>query len=192
LFSGSEASGDSILTNDYFMSALRRLTNNRIGLPAPTSLLKLGALLIGTEAELVLKSRWVKQAAGLNCIYYMPSQKKTLVLGASDNPSRYSYLAINRLRGKGHPVVAIGQRRSKVGDVEIGTEKNAITDIDTVTLYLNSLRQKEYYDFILSLHPKRIIFNPGAENPELAKLAQSRGIQPLEACTLVLLSTGQF
>ena len=121
----------------------------------------------------------------------MPS-KKTLVLGASDRPDRYSYLAINRLRGKGHPVVAIGQRPSKVGDVEIGTEKNAVADIDTVTLYLNPFRQKEYYDYILSLRPKRIIFNPGAENPELARMAQSQGIQPLEACTLVLLSTGQF
>lgn len=124
--------------------------------------------------------------------YSMPVEKKTLVLGASDNPGRYSYLAINRLRGKGHPVVAIGQRRSRVGDVDIGTEKNVVPGVDTVTLYLNPLRQKEYYDYILSLHPKRIIFNPGAENPELATLAQSNGIQPLEACTLVLLSTGQF
>ena len=123
----------------------------------------------------------------------MPSkEKKTLVLGASNNPGRYSYLAINRLRGKGHPVVAIGQRPSQVGDVEIGTEKNAFPEIDTITLYLNPARQKEYYDYILSLHPKRIIFNPGAENPELAGLARSHGIQPLEACTLVLLSTGQF
>lgn len=122
----------------------------------------------------------------------MPLPKKTLVLGASDRPDRYSYLAINRLRGKGHPVVAIGQRRSKVGDVEIGTEKNVFPGVDTVTLYLNPVRQKEYYDYILSLQPKRIIFNPGAENPELSTLAQSNGIQPLEACTLVLLSTGQF
>jgi len=96
------------------------------------------------------------------------------------------------LRGKGHPVVAIGQRRSRVGDVDIGTEKNVFPGVDTVTLYLNPVRQKEYYDYILSLQPKRIIFNPGAENPELATLARSNGIQPLEACTLVLLSTGQF
>ncbi len=118
--------------------------------------------------------------------------KKTLVLGASDKPGRYSYLAINRLRGKGHPVVAIGHRQSQLGDVDIETEKKPFTEIDTVTLYLNPGLQKEYYDYILSLHPKRIIFNPGAENPELAGLAQANGILPLEACTLVLLSTDRF
>ena len=119
-------------------------------------------------------------------------EKKTLVLGASDNPQRYSNLAINRLRGYGHPVVAIGQRAAKTGDVDIITEKKPVTDIDTVTLYLNAGKQKEYYDYILSLHPKRIIFNPGAENPELSSLAQANGIQPLEACTLVLLSIGKY
>lgn len=118
--------------------------------------------------------------------------KKTLVLGASGNPQRYSYLAINRLRGHGHPVVAIGRKPVAVGDVNIDTEKKAFTGVDTVTLYLNSHIQKEYYDYILSLHPKRIIFNPGAENEELAALAQANSIQPLEACTLVLLSTGQY
>jgi predicted CoA-binding protein len=120
------------------------------------------------------------------------SAKKTLVLGASDNPERYSNLAINRLRAKGHPVVAIGQRQVKMGDVDIGTEKKAFEGVDTVTLYLNPTNQKEYYAYILSLHPNRIIFNPGAENPELAALAQANGIHPQEACTLVLLSTGQY
>jgi predicted CoA-binding protein len=118
--------------------------------------------------------------------------KKTLVLGASDNPERYSYLAVNRLRSKGHPVAAIGRKLTKVGDVEIGTAKQALTGVDTVTLYLNPANQKEYYDYILSLHPRRVIFNPGAENPELAGLAQAKGIRTMEACTLVLLSTGQF
>ncbi|HEV2479773.1 MAG TPA: CoA-binding protein [Puia sp.] len=122
----------------------------------------------------------------------MPQEKKTLVLGASDNPARYSYLAINRLRGKGHPVVAIGLRRVMAGDVAIETEKKPFEEVDTVTLYLNSTRQKEYYDYILSLHPKRIIFNPGAENEELFALAQANGIQAIEACTLVLLSTGSY
>jgi hypothetical protein len=123
----------------------------------------------------------------------MPAQqKKTLVLGASDDPGRYSFLAINRLRGKGHPVVAIGQRQVMAGDVAIETEKKPFDGVDTVTLYLNSTRQKEYYDYILSLHPKRIIFNPGAENDELFALAQANGIQALEACTLVLLSTGGY
>jgi predicted CoA-binding protein len=123
----------------------------------------------------------------------MPSAlKKTLVIGASDNPQRYSYLAVNRLRGKGHPVVAIGRKPSKVGDVAVDTDKKDFREVDTVTLYLSPGLQKEYYDYIISLHPKRIIFNPGAENPELEELAQSHGIEPLEACTLVLLSTGQY
>jgi predicted CoA-binding protein len=118
--------------------------------------------------------------------------KKTLVLGASDNPARYSNLAINRLQGHGHPVVAIGRKKVKAGGIPIETDKKEYADIDTVTLYLNPTHQKEYYDYILSLHPKRIIFNPGAENPELEQLAHDNGIQPLEACTLVLLSTGQY
>src|SRR5215210_2140004 len=96
------------------------------------------------------------------------SGKKTLVLGASDNPSRYSYLAIQKLRRYGHPVVAIGKKLSQVGDVSINKEKDPVDDLDTVTLYLNPLHQQQYYDYIVSLHPKRIIFNPGAENNELA------------------------
>ena len=122
----------------------------------------------------------------------MSQAKKTLVLGASENPERYSNMAILRLRGKGHPVVAIGHRSARTGDVDIETEKKPFTDVDTVTLYLNPMRQPEYYDYILSLHPKRIIFNPGAENPELSALASANGIQALAACTLVLLTTDQF
>jgi predicted CoA-binding protein len=119
-------------------------------------------------------------------------KKKTLVLGASDNPERYSYLAINRLHNSGHPVVAIGRKKTSVNGVEINTEKTMATDIDTVTLYLNPAHQKEYYNYILALKPKRIIFNPGAENDELYDLAKANNIKPMEACTLVLLSTGQF
>lgn len=118
--------------------------------------------------------------------------KKTVVLGASDNPGRYSYLAVQRLRSHQHPVVAIGRRPSKVGDTKIITEHDPVDDVDTVTLYVNPTAQKEYYDYIFSLHPKRIIFNPGAENEELEQLAREKGIQALEACTLVLLSTGQY
>ncbi len=121
-----------------------------------------------------------------------PLYKKTLVLGASDNPSRYSYLAINRLRAKGHPVVAIGRKKVKVFDVDVDTEKKPLQDIDTVSIYLNPTNQREYYNYVMSLHPKRIIFNPGAENEEFSKLAKDNGIQPMEACTLVLLGTGQF
>lgn len=119
-------------------------------------------------------------------------QKKTLVLGASENPARYSNLAIKRLLSQQHPVVAIGKKKGSVNSVAIETEQKPFDDIDTVTMYLNPLSQQEYYDYILSLHPKRIIFNPGAENDELAELAQKNGIEPMEACTLVLLSTGQF
>jgi predicted CoA-binding protein len=119
-------------------------------------------------------------------------EKKTLVLGASANPSRYSYLAVNKLRSKGHPVMAIGRKNGRVADVEVVTEKKPDAAIDTVTLYLNANHQKEYYDYILSLHPRRIIFNPGAENEELEKLAQAHDIQTMDACTLVLLSTGQY
>ena len=119
-------------------------------------------------------------------------EKKTLVIGASDNPSRYSYLAVQRLRKNNHPVVAIGKRRTHVGDINVEEEKKPFTDIDTVTLYINPTHQKEYYNYILSLKPKRIIFNPGAENEELADLAKKNDIQPVEACTLVMLATGQY
>ncbi|HPG11168.1 MAG TPA: CoA-binding protein [Chitinophagaceae bacterium] len=120
------------------------------------------------------------------------TQKKTLILGASDNPARYSYLAMQRLLQKGHPVVGIGKKNTVVFNTNIGTEKTPFEDIDTVTLYLNPSHQQEYYDYILSLKPKRIIFNPGAENDELAALAQKNGIHTMEACTLVMLSINQY
>lgn len=120
------------------------------------------------------------------------SIKKTLVLGASDNPTRYSYLAINRLRASGHPVEGIGREKMRVADIDVDRLKKPFQNIDTVTIYLNPERQKEYYDYILSLHPKRLIFNPGAENKELFEIAKAANIQTMEACTLVLLSTGQF
>jgi uncharacterized protein len=123
----------------------------------------------------------------------MPTtSKKTLVLGASSNPQRYSFIAINRLRNYNHPTVAIGRKKGTVGDIEIDMDKKPIEGVDTITLYLNAANQKQYYDYILSLKPKRIIFNPGAENDELYDLAKQNGIQPMEACTLVLLSTGQY
>jgi predicted CoA-binding protein len=124
--------------------------------------------------------------------YYMNSPKHTLVLGASDNPARYSYLAVNRLRNAGHPVKAIGTKHTLIADVPVETEKKQWMDIHTVTLYMSSEHQKEYYDYILALDPDRIIFNPGAENLELEKLAQDKGITTMNACTLVMLSTGQY
>ena len=125
-------------------------------------------------------------------IFYSMENKKTLVLGASQNPARYSYLALNKLSRHYHPVVAIGRRKGKVGDIEIDTEQKPLSGIDTVTLYLNPQNQKPYYDYIISLKPKRIIFNPGTENEELYQLAKQNGIEVMEACTLVLLSTGQY
>lgn len=118
--------------------------------------------------------------------------KKTLVLGASENPARYSNMAVSRLSSHKHPVIAIGKRKGTAAGIPIETDKVLAGDIDTVTLYLGPDHQKEYYDYIISLHPKRIIFNPGTENEELAELAAKNNIQPLEACTLVLLSTGQY
>lgn len=122
----------------------------------------------------------------------MQEQKKTLVLGASSNPSRYSYLAVQRLRLHGHPVVAIGSKESRVSDVDIQTNKQNFNGVDTVTLYLGPAHQREYYDYIISLKPHRIIFNPGTENDEFAALARANNILTTEACTLVLLSTGQY
>ena len=119
-------------------------------------------------------------------------QKKTLVIGASENPQRYSYLAVQRLNAHNHPVIALGKRSGNIGNTIIETEHKPFENIDTVTLYLNPVRQKEYCDYILSLRPKRIIFNPGAENDELYELAKSKGIAVEEACTLVMLSTGQY
>lgn len=117
---------------------------------------------------------------------------KTLVLGASTNPDRYSYKAIKQLRKHNHEVVAIGLKNGNVEDVEFETGKPELTEIDTVTLYLNEKNQKQYYDYILSLKPKRIIFNPGTESYELEVLAKQNSIEPVVACTLVMLSTGQF
>jgi len=118
--------------------------------------------------------------------------KKTVVLGASDSPMRYSFLAVRRLKSYDHPIVAIGKKKGFIDDIKIITEHPLLDDVDTVTLYLNPMHQKQYYDYILSLHPKRIIFNPGAENAELAALAKQNAIQPINACTLVMLSTGQY
>jgi predicted CoA-binding protein len=119
-------------------------------------------------------------------------KKKTLVLGASDKQQRYSFLAIKSLLAKGHQVVGIGKQKSSVDDVQIETEKLPHSDIDTVSVYLNPNHQKEYYNYILGLNPKRIIFNPGAENEELEELARQNKIEPINACTLVMLSTGQY
>jgi uncharacterized protein len=118
--------------------------------------------------------------------------KKTLVLGASTNTERYSYLAVNKLLKYKHEVVAIGLKPGKIQEIEIETDLIPFENIDTITLYVNEKNQKQYYEYIISLKPKRIIFNPGTENEELYKLAKNNNILPIEACTLVMLSTGQY
>ena len=119
-------------------------------------------------------------------------EKKTLVLGASLKTNRYSNLAINKLVRHGQPTEAIGLREGTVSGVEIKTEKYPFEDIDTITLYLNAKRQQEYYDYIISLHPERVIFNPGTENPELYDLLKKNDIAYENACTLVMLSSHQY
>lgn len=118
--------------------------------------------------------------------------KKTLVIGASENEDRYAYKAVKKLLQHGHDVVALGNKAGQIDHVNIETEKKSFENIDTVTLYINPAIQKDYYDYIVSLQPKRIIFNPGTENIHFEKLAKAKGINTEEACTLVLLSSHQY
>ncbi len=120
------------------------------------------------------------------------NRKKTLVLGASLNPGRYSYSAIHRLVSKSQPTVAIGLREGVVSDVNITVQMEDFEDVDTVTLYLGPKRQLQYYDYIVSLKPNRVIFNPGTENPEFYNLLRKNNIEVEVACTLILLSTNQY
>ena len=117
---------------------------------------------------------------------------KTLVIGASTNKERYSYKAIHNLVDKSHQVVAIGAQKGIAFDVPIETEKTQFQAIDTVTLYISAKVQPEYYDYIISLHPRRVIFNPGTENPEFYAILKENKISYEAACTLVMLATNQF
>jgi predicted CoA-binding protein len=118
--------------------------------------------------------------------------KKTLVLGASTKPERYAFKAITMLVEKGHSVIAIGQNQGEVAGITIRTKNIPLSNIHTVTLYLNPLRQRDYYNYIIETKPKRVIFNPGTENPEFYQLLASNGIKVEVACTLVLLTTNQY
>jgi uncharacterized protein len=119
--------------------------------------------------------------------------KTTLILGASANVERYAYLAAERLYQKGLPFELLGNKTGEIFGKKIETESNKITkEIDTVTMYLGEKNQETYQDFILKLKPKRVIFNPGAENEKFAKTLENAGIQTIEACTLVMLGTGQY
>lgn len=118
--------------------------------------------------------------------------KKTLVLGASTKPDRYAFKAINMLVEKGHSVLAIGQNSGEVAGIKIQTKAVPLKNIDTITLYLNPLRQRDYYNYIIEAKPKRVVFNPGTENPEFYQLLELNDIKSEVACTLVLLSTNQY
>ena len=118
--------------------------------------------------------------------------KKTLVLGASLNPDRYSNMAVKRLLLNDINVKAIGSKTGTIDKALIEKDFISFNNIHTVTLYLNSVRQRDYYDYIISLNPKRVIFNPGTENEEFYLLLKNESIDYIEACTLVLLSTNQY
>ena len=118
-------------------------------------------------------------------------RQKVLVVRANEDPSRYSNKAMIRLKENNYEVFAFGNRPGKVIGIEISTEFPKM-EIDTLTLYLNSKNQKQYYNNIINLNPKKIIFNPGAENEELSIIAQRKGIEVMNACTLVMLSIGNF
>ncbi|WP_159800569.1 CoA-binding protein [Flavobacterium sp. MK4S-17] len=122
----------------------------------------------------------------------MSTEKKTLVMGASTEPTRYAYKAIRMLQRYGHPVVAVGKKEDNLDGVKIEREQVPFENVDTVTLYLNPMNQKQYYNYIISLKPKRVIFNPGTENPELYALLRENNIEVEVGCTLVMLSTNQY
>jgi hypothetical protein len=117
---------------------------------------------------------------------------KTLIIGASANPERYAYKAAHRLLAHGHDIELLGLRAEQVAGKAIDTEKKAYDDIHTVTMYVGPQHQPSYYDYIISLSPLRVIFNPGTENPEFERMLSEQGIHVEEACTLVLLGTGQY
>jgi uncharacterized protein len=118
--------------------------------------------------------------------------KKTLVLGASTKPERYSFKAITKLTENGHSVLAIGQNTGEVAGVKIHTKAIPLSKVNTVSLYLNASRQRDYYNYIVEAQPKRVIFNPGTENPEFYQLLELNDIKVEIACTLVLLATNQY
>jgi predicted CoA-binding protein len=119
-------------------------------------------------------------------------EKATVVIGASSKPERYSYKAVHSLVAHNIPVIALGVKTDEVAGIPILNDRPAIKKPDTITLYINPLVQKDWEEYILSLQPRRIIFNPGTENPDLFLKAKDQGIEVLEACTLVLLATNQY
>jgi|SRR6056297_648582 len=118
--------------------------------------------------------------------------KKVMVLGASPNRKRFSNTCVKSLIRYDYQVVPVGIREGKIAGISIEEGKPQVKKLDTITVYLNPKNQQEYYDYMISLKPRRIILNPGAENEELKSLAEKKGIEVIEDCTLVMLNTGQF
>ncbi|MCW3104282.1 MAG: CoA-binding protein [Bacteroidetes bacterium] len=118
--------------------------------------------------------------------------KKTVVIGASENPERYAYKATIALQNHRHQVVPVGLKEGEINGIKILKDKPVVENVDTVTLYVGPQNQPAWYDYILSLKPKRVIFNPGTENEEFEKKLKENKIEPVEACTLVMLSVGNY
>jgi predicted CoA-binding protein len=118
--------------------------------------------------------------------------KKTVIIGASTDQSRYAYKATVSLQNNKHEAIPVGITPGQINGTPILTNKEKIDGVDTVTMYVGPRNQTHWYDYILSLNPKRVIFNPGAENPEFEQMLKAKGIDVTEACTLVLLSTKQY
>lgn len=118
--------------------------------------------------------------------------KKTVVIGASTNPDRYGNKATIALQEHNHEVIPIGIKEGEINGTKILLGKPDVKDVDTVTLYVSPKNQLEWYDYIIGLKPKRVIFNPGTENFDFENLLQKNNIEPVEACTLVMLSIGNY
>ena len=125
-------------------------------------------------------------------IIILTGMKNTLIIGATPNPTRYAFKAAQMLKAKGHSIINVGVKTGAVAGVEIEKPGKVHDDVHTITLYIGPHLQSEYYDYILKTNPKRVIFNPGTENEELENLLEENAIEPVEACTLVLLATGQY
>lgn len=123
---------------------------------------------------------------------YPPEARTVVVLGASPNPDRYSYMAVQRLNSAGFSVIPVGLRPGLADGIPIHTDRPVPQHVDTVTLYIGPANQKDWKDYLFSLRPARVIFNPGTDNPALWNELLEAGIEPVEACTLVMLSTGTF
>ncbi len=119
-------------------------------------------------------------------------KKKTLVLGASTNPERFSYMAVRKLKYGSIPVVAVGLREGEISGVRIEKPFPVFDDIHTVTIYIGPKNLVSYYDYILRLRPRRVIFNPGTESPEFAQILSSAGIEVVHACTLIMISNNLY